>query len=101
MKAANDILIRPLVTEKMSGQMGAGHYAFVVQKTANKIEIRRAIQARYPGVSIKEVRTMVVRGKRRRQFTKRGLMEGSTPSYKKAVVTLDLAGPQIDFFESV
>lgn len=96
-----DVLIRPLVTEKMSALMEDGHYAFVVQKDANKIEIREAIQSRYPGVKIKEVRTMVVRGKRRRQFTRRGLVEGRVSSYKKAIVTLEPDSEQIDFFEEV
>ena len=95
------ILIRPLVTEKLSQQMEEGHYAFQVDKGANKIQIRRAVEARYPGVQIKEVRTMVVRGKRRRQFTRRGAVEGRTASYKKAIVTLMPGSEQIDFFESV
>ena len=95
------ILIRPLVTEKMSDLMEKGHYAFVVAKDANKIEIRNALEARYPNVRIKEVRTMVVRGKERRQFTKRGLMAGKTASYKKALVTLEAGSEQIDFFEQV
>lgn len=95
-----DILIQPIVTEKMTRLMEEGrHYAFRVAKDANKIEIRKAVEARYPGVQIKEVRTMVVRGKRRRQFTKKGLVQGRKPSYKKAVVTL--ASGQIDFYESV
>ena len=96
-----DVLIRPLVTEKMSALMEEGHYAFVVQKEANKIEIREAIQSRYPGIKIKEVRTMVVRGKRRRQFTRRGLVQGRVASYKKAIVTLEPDSEQIDFFEEV
>lgn len=96
-----DVLIRPLVTEKMSALMEEGHYAFVVQKHANKIEIREAILQRYPGVKIKEVRTMVVRGKRRRQFTRRGLVQGRVSSYKKAIVTLEPDSEQIDFFEEV
>ena len=96
-----DVLIRPLVTEKMSALMEEGHYAFVVQKDANKIEIREAIQSRYPGIKIKEVRTMVVRGKRRRQFTRRGLVQGRVASYKKAIVTLEPDSEQIDFFEEV
>ncbi|HLA64030.1 MAG TPA: 50S ribosomal protein L23, partial [Rhodothermales bacterium] len=66
---------------------------------ANKIEIRKALEARYPDIRIKEVRTMVVRGKRRRQFTKKGLVQGRRPSYKKAIVTL-ISG-EIDFYESV
>lgn len=95
-----DILIQPIVTEKMTRLMEEGrHYAFKVAKDANKIEIRKAVEARYPGVQIKEVRTMVVRGKRRRQFTKKGLVQGRKPSYKKAVVTL--VSGQIDFYESV
>lgn len=101
MKDANDILIKPLVTEKMSAQMAAGHYAFVVEMTANKIDIRKAVEARYPAVKVKEVRTMVVRGKRRRQFTRRGAMEGRTPWVKKAIVTLAPGSEQIDFFETV
>ena len=96
-----EVLIRPLVTEKMTSLMEEGHYAFVVRKDANKIEIREAIQARYPGIRIKEVRTMVVRGKRRRQFTRRGLVEGRLASYKKAIVTLERDSEQIDFFEEV
>ncbi len=95
------VLIRPLVTEKMTALMEEGHYAFVVAPDANRIQIREAIQARYPGVKIKEVRTMIVRGKRRRQFTRRGLVEGRVASYKKAIVTLERDSEQIDFFEEV
>lgn len=97
---ATPILIKPLITEKMTRLMEEGrHYAFEVAKDANKIEIRKAVEERYPGVEVKEVRTMVVRGKRRRQMTRRGVMEGRRPSYKKAIVTL--ASGEIDFFESV
>jgi large subunit ribosomal protein L23 len=98
---SNDILIRPYVTEKMTGQMGAGHYAFVVREDANKIEIRRAVEQRYPGVRVKEVRTQVVRGKHRRQMTRRGIRQGRTPGFKKALVTLAPDSQQIDFFEQV
>jgi large subunit ribosomal protein L23 len=96
-----DILIRPLVTEKLTGLMEERHYAFVVESRANKVEIRKAVEQRYPGVKIKEVRTMVVRGKRRRQFTKRGAVSGRTAGYKKALVTLLPDSEQIDFFENV
>ncbi len=95
------ILIRPLVTEKMTDLMEAGHYAFVVAKDANKIEIKKAVQARYPQISIKEVRTMVVRGKRRRQMTRRGVQEGRRAGYKKAIVTLASGSEPIDFYESI
>ncbi|MGA7304539.1 MAG: 50S ribosomal protein L23 [Rhodothermales bacterium] len=94
------ILIRPIVTEKMTRLSDEGrHYAFEVRKDANKIEIRKAVEQRYPGVSIKKVRTMIVRGKNRRRFTRAGLIEGKERSYKKAIVTL--ADGEIDFFEDV
>ncbi len=94
-------IIRPLVTEKMTTLMESGHYAFVVRMEANKVEIARAVQKRYPGVLIKEVRTMIVRGKRRRQFTRRGVREGRTATYKKAIVTLAKDSQPIDFFEGI
>ena len=81
--------------------MEEGHYAFVVDKGANKVEIRKEIEKRYPGVRVKEVRTMNVRGKRRRQFSKRGVIEGRKASYKRAIVTLYADSEQIDFFENV
>lgn len=94
------ILIQPIVTEKMTRLTEEGrHYAFRVAKQANKIEIRKAIEARYPEVQIKEVRTMVVRGKRKRQQTKKGVVHGRRPSYKKAIVTL--ASGELDFYENV
>ena len=98
---SEEVLIRPLVTEKMTALMEQGHYAFVVREDANKIQVRRAIEARYPDVKVKEVRTMIVRGKRRRQFTRKGLVEGRKASYKKAIVTLMPDSEQIDFFEEV
>lgn len=98
---ARQILIRPIVTEKLTNLMADQHYAFQVEKNANKIEIRKAVEARYPGIKIKEVRTMVVRGKRRRQSTRRGLVEGRTNSYKKAIVTLLPGSEEIDFFAEV
>ncbi|MEM1127869.1 MAG: 50S ribosomal protein L23 [Bacteroidota bacterium] len=97
----NAILIRPYITEKTTSLMEEKHYGFVVAKTANKIEIQKAIEARYPGVQVQEVRTMVVRGKRRRQFTRRGLRQGRTAGFKKAIVTLTRDSPEIDLFETV
>lgn len=95
-----NILIAPVLTEKATRLTEEGqHYAFRVASGANKLQIRQAIEARYPDVTVKEVRTMVVRGKRRRQMTKRGLVQGRKTGYKKAIVTLS-AG-QIDFYEAV
>ena len=94
------ILIAPVLTEKAARLSEEGrHYSFRVAKDANKIEIRKAVEERYPDIDVKEVRTMVVRGKRKRQFTKKGLVKGRQAGWKKAVVTLN-AG-EIDLYESV
>ena len=98
---SNNILVRPMVTEKLTELMENGHFSFEVQQSANKIEIRNALEKRYPGVKIKEVRTMIVRGKRRSQQTRRGRVEGRRASIKKAIVTLMPDSEQIDFFEEV
>ena len=96
----SQIILAPVLTEKSTRLADEGrHYSFRVAKDANKLEIRKAIEDRYPDVTVKEVRTMVVRGKRRRQFTKRGLVQGRQAAWKKAVVTL--ADGEIDFYESV
>ena len=96
----SQIILAPVLTEKSTRLSEEGrHYSFRVAKDANKLEIRRAIEDRYPDVDVKEVRTMVVRGKRRRQMTKRGLVQGRQAGWKKAIVTLK-AG-EIDFYESV
>ena len=65
----------------------------------HRAEIRKAIEDRYPGISVKSVRTMIVRGKRRRRFTKGGVIDGRQRSYKKAIITL--SDGVIDFFEDV
>ncbi|MFN3597370.1 MAG: 50S ribosomal protein L23 [Rubricoccaceae bacterium] len=97
---AQSILIAPILTEKSTRLTAEGrHYAFRVAKTANKIEIRKALEARYPGIDIKEVRTMIVRGKRTRRMTRKGVVEGRRAAYKKAVITLREG--EIDFYESV
>jgi large subunit ribosomal protein L23 len=96
---ANDVLIRPLITEKLTRLMEEGHYAFKVAKGANKIQIRTAVEERYPDVQVKEVRTMIVRGKRRRQFTRKGVVQGRVAGYKKAIITL--RSGEIDLYEAV
>lgn len=94
------ILIRPIITEKMTRLAEEGkHYAFEVGKETNKIEIRKAIEDRYPTVTVKSVRTMIVRGKRRRRFTRGGVIDGRQRSYKKAIITLSEG--EIDFFEDI
>lgn len=98
---SNDVLIQPLVTEKLTKLMEEGHYTFQVRMDANKVEIKKAVQARYPAAKIKDVRTHIVRGKRRSQHTRRGLVTGRTAYHKRAIVTLYEDSEPIDFFEQV
>ena len=94
------ILKKPIVTEKMTSQSEAlNNYGFIVDKTANKIEIKKAIEEMY-GVKVDKVRTMNCIGKPRSRNTKSGAIIGKTKSFKKAVITL-VEGDTIDFFSSV
>lgn len=95
-----EILIRPLVTEKMTSiQDKLGKYGFIVDVNANKIEIKKAIEKAY-GVSVTTVNTLRYDGKRKTRFTKTGVIEGRSKSYKKAIVTL-AAGDTIDFYANI
>jgi Ribosomal protein L23 len=95
------VLIRPYVTEKTTYQMEEGKYSFICGLDATKPEIRQAIEQRYPGVDVANVRTQIVPGKRRRQFRQGNMIEGRTSGFKKAIVELDPDGEQIDFFEGI
>jgi large subunit ribosomal protein L23 len=81
--------------------MEEGKYTFVCDLDATKPEIRRAVENRYPGVDVDDVRTNIVPGKRRRQFRDGNMIEGRTSGFKKAIVDLDPEGEQIDFFEGI
>ncbi len=81
--------------------MEKSHYGFIVDSKANKIEIKQAIEERFPMVEVKEVRTINVRGKHRRQMTRQGVRIGRKAKYKKAIVTLRSDSEQIDFFEGI
>lgn len=74
-------------------------YGFVVDKTANKLQIRLAVEELY-GVKVADVNTMRYAGKRKQRFTKSGVSIGKTASYKKAVVTL-AEGEVIDFYSNI
>ena len=94
-----EILKRPLVTEKMTALNEAGKYAFEVDKKANKVEIKQAVEKQY-GVNVESVNTMNVMGKMKTRYTKTGILAGRKPNYKKAIVTL-AAGEVIDFYSNV
>lgn len=94
--AAQDIVIRPVITEK--SMMGAAEkkYAFEVKRTAGKIEIAKAVEELF-NVKVVKVNTVSVRGKLRRQ----GRTQGYTPSWKKAYVTLSEDSKTLEFFEGM
>ena len=93
------VLIKPLVTEKVSAMNEHGKYGFVVEKSANKVEIKKEVEKTY-GVTVESVNTMVQPGKAKSRFTKSGIIEGSTPSFKKAVVQV-AEGDIIDFYSGI
>ena len=94
------IIVKPIVTEKMT-QLGDkfNRYGFRVEKSANKIEIKKAIETMY-SVTVTDVNTLVVAPKRKSRYTKTGLVNGATSAYKKAVVTLK-EGDKIDFYSNI
>ena len=90
------IIRRPLVTEKTSIQKEqSNQITFEVDRTANRIEIKRAIEKIFK-VNVAHVRTMQVKGKTKQ----RGRIIGKRRDWKKAIVTL-LPGERIEFFEGV
>ena len=94
--AAQDIVIRPIITEKSMAGIGMKKYTFEVAKNATKIDIARAVETLF-GVKVSKVNTLHVRGQMRRQ----GKSEGYTPSWKKAIVTLSAESKTIEFFEGM
>jgi large subunit ribosomal protein L23 len=93
------ILKRPIVTEKMTALQEKGHYAFEVEKSANKIDIARAVEKKF-SVTVVSVRTSRHKGKAKTQLTRRGRFAGRTSEWKKAVVRLK-EGDKIEFFQNV
>lgn len=95
-----DILIKPIVTEKMTGQTeDLKCYGFIVDKRANKNQIKKAIQDMY-GVSVASVNTMRYGGKEKSRFSRTGVVRGRSSAYKKAIVSLN-EGDVIDFYSNI
>jgi len=111
-------IVKPLVTEKMTKmtdktsvektykvkgvertKKAEPKYAFIVQPTANKLEIKKEVEALY-NVSVLDVNTMRYAGKRKSRYTRSGLIEGRKSAYKKAIVTLK-EGDAIDFYSNI
>jgi large subunit ribosomal protein L23 len=95
-----DILVKPLVTEKMNEQAERfNRYGFVVNRNATKPQIKKAVEVLY-NVTVNAVNTMVYGGKVKSRYTKSGVISGKTTAYKKAIVTL-AEGDSIDFYSNI
>jgi len=95
-----DILIKPILSEKSNSlQEKRGVYSFRVDRKANKLEIKKAVESFY-GVNVAEVRTMVVPSKSKSRMTKAGVLSGRKPGYKNALVVL-AEGESIDLYSNI
>ncbi len=93
------VLVKPILTEKASSSNEKGKFVFVVDKNANKIQIKNAVESAYD-VKVISINTMNVLGKSVSKSTKTGVVNGRKPSYKKAVVQLK-EGEFIDFYSQL
>jgi len=94
------IIIKPIVTEKANQLSDKfNRYGFKVQRDANKLEIKKAVEELYK-VSVTEVNTMNYLGKSKSRYTKSGIVSGKSPDFKKAIVTVK-EGEKIDFYSNI
>jgi large subunit ribosomal protein L23 len=94
------ILIKPIITEKATTNSELDNcFTFMVKTKANKVEIKKAVEAAY-GVSVEKVRTINVRPDRSTKFTKTGIQHGKTNAVKKAIVQL-AEGEVIDLYTNM
>ena len=96
MTCAHDIIIRPIISEQSMAQIADRKYTFVVAKSANKIEIKKAVEEIF-GVNVEKVTTINMMGKIKRM----GRNEGRRPAWKKAVVKLTEGSKTIEFFDGM
>jgi len=96
----SEVLIKPILTEKANAQQEKlRRYAFKVNRKANKLEIKKAIEGFY-GVNVIDVNTAVIPGKNKTRFTKAGYIQGQKPAYKKALITVAV-GETIDLYSAL
>ena len=94
------VLIKPIITEKATlGSELHNRYTFLVHPQANKVEIKKAVEAAY-GVSVEKVRTLNSGPERKLRFTKTGIQRGKTNATKKAIVQV-AEGDAIDFYSNL
>lgn len=96
MKAAQDIILAPVITENSMAGIADKKYTFKVAKDSTKVEIAQAVETLF-GVKVDKVNTINVRGRWRRQ----GMHAGYTAATKKAIVTLSKDSKEIEFFSSM
>ena len=97
---AKKVLIKPMITEKTSALIDdQNKYTFKVDKKANKVEIKKAVEAAY-NVAVEDVRTLIMPSKAKVRNTKSGVQTGRKSSFKKAIVTLAF-GEEIDLYGDV
>ena len=96
MKAAQDIILKPVITEKSMDELQNGKYTFKVAKDANKSEIKKAVEQLF-GVEVAKVNTMNCLGRTKRV----GRYVGKTSDWKKAIITLTEDSKSIEFFEGM
>ena len=91
------LLIKPIITEKATNDSELNNcYTFQVSKSANKVEIKKAVEAAY-NVNVENVRTIIVPAKHIVRYTKAGMLEGKKSSFKKAIVDVR-SGESIDIY---
>lgn len=94
------VLVRPLITEKLTRiQEESGKVTFEVVKSATKPEIKKAVEAAYPGVKVEKVNTLIMPSKPKGRYTRSGYQGGRTKTWKKAIITIKEG--EIDFFEEI
>ena len=97
MRTAQDIILKPVITEDSMDRLQANRYTFKVAKDANKIEIAKAVETLFKGVKVAKVNTISVRGRLKRM----GRNAGYTSDWKKAIVTLAEGSKTIEFFDGM
>ena len=97
MKATQDIIIKPILTEKSMDMLADKRYVFKVMKNATKPEIAAAVEAMFDGVKVESVNTISMKKKPKRL----GVHAGYTSEWKKAIVTLKADSKSIAFFDSL
>ena len=96
----SEVLVKPILTEKANAQQEKlRRYAFKVDRRANKLEIKKAVEEFY-GVNVIDVNTAVVPGKNKTRYTKAGFIQGMKGAYKKALVTV-ADGESIDLYANI